>query len=331
MSIELPRKGRPSVRPLISIIMPCYNEERGIERSITSALQQTYGNLELIIVDDGSTDGTRDIISGIDDTRVKLIAQSNKGVCAARNRGIAKATGEYIAFLDADDWWAPNCLEELFSVLSSLPEAALAYCGWQNIGLPGKQSEPFIPPDYETPDKAAQLLVNCRWPIHAALTRKEAVEQADGFDEEFVTSEDFSLWLRIGVRQKIICVPRVLAFYYHHEGTQATKNKLNIARNHWLVQRKFLRENPDIASHIGKQRIHELTDRELLRRGYQSYWKRDLAIAHAIFRMVLRIGFVEFYHLKYTLPALLPFSMYRWLIHIIDRTRFRRESSREAR
>ena len=302
----------------ISVIMPCYNGANHIETSIASVLAQSFQNIELIIVDDGSTDQSLKIVEEVNDPRVVIISQANKGVCVARNRGLLEATGDYVAFIDSDDTWRLDCLLIMYNSLHNQPDITLAYCGWQNIGLQGGQGKPFIPPDYETPDKIEVLLGGCRWPIHAALTRRVAIKDAGGFDERFLTSEDYGLWLRIASYHKIFRVPEVLAFYNHHDGIQATKNKEVVARNNWLVKREFLSQNPEIVRNLGRKRIRELTHGELLRQGYVCYWDRNLEAARAIFRMAMKTGYGKLNDWKYMLPCLLPYYLHVELLEIFD-------------
>ena len=303
----------------ISVIMPCYNAAEHIAASVSSVLGQTFANIQLVVVNDGSTDNSLHILKKIKDNRLEVINQPNSGVCVARNRGLSAAIGAYVAFLDADDTWRPDCLEKLYAALQNKPNVILAYCGWQNIGLPGGQGEPFVPPDYEGPDKVETLLRVCLWPIHATLTKREAIEDAGGFDERFKTSEDYGLWLRIATFNKITRVAEVLAFYNHHDGTQATKNRELVARNHWLVQREFLHEHHEIARQLGRKRVRELTHGELLKQGYICYWDRNLEAAHAIFRMVMKTGYGTLKDWKYMMPTLLPFHLYIALIKLFDR------------
>lgn len=302
----------------ISIIMPCFNVSAHISESVGSALGQTFYNIELIIVNDGSTDKTLQILHRISDPRLKIISQQNRGVSAARNRGLAEATGDYIAFLDSDDAWSPDCLKKLYNALQSEPEAVLAYCGWQNVGLPGGRGEPYVPPDYESHQKLESLLRTCPWPIHAALTRRSAIEAAGGFDEHFSNAEDYGLWLRITLFNRIVRVPEVLAFYHFHEGHQASKNRAQAARNHWLIQQEFLQKHSEIVAQVGLRRIRQLTLGELLKRGYVCYWERDLEAARRIFRMVMKKGFGTLKDWKYMLPALLPLTLHRVLIRLLE-------------
>ena len=110
--------------PQVSVVIPTYNRAHILGRAIDSVLQQTHRDLELIIVDDGSSDGTAALVRGIEDPRVRYVHQQNRGVSAARNRGIAEARAEWLAFLDSDDEWLPQKLERQFSALRGVECAA---------------------------------------------------------------------------------------------------------------------------------------------------------------------------------------------------------------
>lgn len=299
--------------------MPCFNAAAHIRRGVSSALAQTMADIELIVVNDGSTDESLQILKTIKDPRLKIINQLNRGVSAARNRGIKEARGNYIAFLDADDTWDPICLEKLYSALEFYPTAALAYCGWQNLGLPGGRGKPYVPPDYESSTKLEMLLRTCPWPIHAALTRRKFIVKAGGFDERFSNAEDYKMWLGIASRFELVRVPEVLAYYHFHEGPQATKNKAKAAKDNWSVKKEFLRNHPEIVKKIGRNRIRQLTIGMLLERGYECYWTRDLDNARRIFHIVMRTGYGNFRDWMYMLPSLLPMSLHRSLICLSDR------------
>jgi glycosyltransferase involved in cell wall biosynthesis len=306
----------------ISVIMPCYNAAGTLARSVASALGQTYKNIELIIVDDGSTDASRTVLRNLqaEDPRVRVILQENRGAGPARNHGIRRAGGDFIAFLDADDTWAPDCLEKLHAGLMAAPEAALAYCGWQNLGLAPEKCQPYVPPDYEAGDKAASFLETCPWPIHAALIRREAMLEIGGFDERWSSCMDFDLWLRMGVRYRITRVPEVLAYYWHEAGReQITRNRARVALNHWRIQLQFLEQHPEIAAKLGRARIRRLTDGELMERGFLAYWRRDLSTARTIFRQVMRRGYGRLRDWAYMLPCLLPEKWHLKLIHTLER------------
>ncbi len=298
--------------------MPCYNCADHAARGINSVLQQTHTDLELIIIDDGSLDQSEDIIRSFDDSRIRLfIQQINNGVSHARNIGIKHSNGQYIAFLDSDDTWEPLFLEIMLDALSNNPEYSLAYCGWQNLRVEGSHGEPFIPPDYETPEKQDILLGGNRWPIHAALTRREHILYANGFDERLTIGEDYLLWLEIACFEKIVRIPQVLAYYHHHHGVQATKDKYHNVKS-WQVKRTFLLKHPEIEKIIGIKQIRNNTHGKLLEQAYQHYWKRDLDIARHLFRVVMRYGYGSIKDWKYMLPSILPLSWHKKLISLLE-------------
>ncbi len=294
---------------LVSVIVPCYNGERFLPEAIESVLRQTHPALEIVVVDDGSTDGSRAIMEAYGD-RVRIVGQANSGLPAARNAGILASRGQYLAFLDADDYWRDHFLKLMTDALDR-SGAGIAYCGWQNVGLPGGRGMPFVPPDYEgMPDRLQWLFRSPCWPVHAALVRRETVESVGGFDVKWRSCEDFAFWLRTATRTRLVLVPEVLAFYRYH-GDQMIRKRDLIALSHWMVQEEFVAQNPEVLEKLGQKRIRELTLGELLRKGYECYWERDLVSARVIFRSVMRRGYGRARDWKYMLPALLPFSWHR--------------------
>jgi len=311
----------PNYKPLVSVVMPCYNAAAYLEQAVGSVLGQTLADLELIVVDDGSRDASPEILARLaqEDDRLRLLHQDNRGPYPARNLGLRHARGKYVAFLDADDWWDRTFLEKMHRALSE-SGADLAYCGWQNVGLEGKRGDPYVPPDYELEDKAERFLkAAAPWPIHAALTRREVIDEVGGFNVTLPTCMDYDLWLRIAVTRPIQRVPEVLAYYRHHRKGQITDSQWRQAKNVWLVKRNFIQTHPHLIQHLGRKKLQELTNGSLLQRGYDNFWKRDLISAHHIFRMVLRSGGWSLRDLKYLLPALLPLSLYLLLIGVLDR------------
>lgn len=304
--------------PLISIVMPCFNAAAHLPTSVGSVLAQTFSDWELIAVDDGSTDATLAWLQSQTDPRIHTLSQTNQGVSAARNSGLAMARGRYVAFLDADDTWKTSFLGTMMNALETVPEAVLAYCGWQNLGLPNGRGEPFVPPDYENSDKAVTLFAGCRWPIHAALVKREAVLAANGFDPTLKNAEDYALWLSVAITSPIVRVPEVLAYYHFHGGEQASRDLARAALQHWQAQRDYLATHPRFAATLGNTRIRPLTVGELLKRGYDCYWQRDLPAARKIFRAVMKQGYGTLRDWKYMLPAWLPESWHRWLIGLIE-------------
>ncbi len=313
---------RPSQHPLVSVIMPCYNAAPYLAEAMESALHQSYRNVELVVIDDGSTDDSPAIAAGLAAQhagRVTLLETHREGPYPARNIGLSRAEGKLVAFLDADDYWSPEFLEKLYAALVE-SDAALAYCGWQNIGATDRAGEPYVPPDYEEEGKLELFLrAAAPWPIHAALVRKSVIDEVRGFDTHFATCMDYDLWLRIGASRQIVRVPEVLAFYRHHDRGQITSKQWRQAENVWLVKKKFVAAAPHLVARMSRRRLDELIDGGLLRRGYDCYWRRDLVSARKIFRRALRTGTWKVKDLRYLLPALLPEGPYLRLISGADR------------
>lgn len=303
-----------SANPAVSIVMPCHDAAPYLPSSVGSVLAQTFADWELIAVDDGSSDGTLAWLQQQSDRRIRIQAQSNQGVSAARNAGLAGARGRYVAFLDADDTWHPGFVARMLEALEDRPDAALAYCGWQNFGLVSRRGEPFVPPDYENAAKAETLFTGCRWPIHAALTRRVAIVAAGGFDPALKNAEDYALWLRVANSAPIVRVPEVLAYYHFHDGGQASANRARAALNHLKAQRRFLEEHPEFEAALGRKKVRTMMLNELLDRGNACYWKRDLAAARTIFRAVMKHGHGNLGDWCRMLPAWLPESWHRSLL-----------------
>lgn len=304
-------------RPLVSVVMPCFNCRAFVKEAVDSVLAQTLSDFELIVVDDGSTDGSANVLARLE-RPVRVITQSNQGLPAARNAGIEASKGRYIAFLDSDDYWAPHFLERMTDVLER-SDAELAYCGWQNIGVTGGRGEPFVPPDYEArPDKDELLFQNSRWPVHAALLRVDSVRRVGGFDRRWKSCEDFALWLELAVGRPIISVPEVLAYYRHHGQGQMTANTYVVADNLWRIQKDFLRRNPAFRFRLGRRKIRHLIYGEQLRRAYVCYWARDLDCARKLFRRVMRGGFGRAADWPYLTLSLLPRALQAWLLRRRD-------------
>ncbi|MEN9935455.1 MAG: hypothetical protein RLZZ387_2034 [Chloroflexota bacterium] len=215
---------------LVSVIMPTYNYGRFLARAVESVLAQTWGDLELIIVDDGSTDGTPEVAAGLRDPRVRYVRQPNQGPSAARNTGIARARGEYLAFLDADDVWLPEKLARQVALLAARPEAALVYGGCVYVDERGAVLRRV----------AARLRGNLFVPLlrenvisgsaSSALARVVCVRQVGGFPAGLHGNEDWLLWLRLAARWEVEAVDAVLAQITVHAASAST-NQYRMARD----------------------------------------------------------------------------------------------------
>lgn len=306
--------------PLISVIMPCFNAAPYVAEAVASVFGQSYGNVELIVVDDGSTDDSDRILADLAKAhvgRMKLLYSSRVGPYPARNQALKESAGKYVAFLDADDWWAPETLEKLHTALLD-HDADLAYCGWQNVGV-DVQSAPYIPPAYETEDTVAHFVRTCPWPIHAALLKRSIVTQIGGFSERRFASMDYDFWLQtLAVTRNITRVPEVLAFYRWHNQGQVSAVKWRQVLDALDAQQTFIRNNPGLVAHLAAERLWDLTEGQVLRQAYRALWKRDLTSAQRLFRHSASARSFRARDLPYVASALLPASLFGGLVKLAD-------------
>lgn len=305
----------------ISVIMPCYNAARYVEEAVTCVMNQTYPDVELIVVDDGSTDGSVEILERLADRfspRIMFLTQVRRGPFPARNRGLQHAHGDLVAFLDADDYWAKDALEKLASALTG-SHADIAYCGWQNVGEGAPGGDPYVPPDYLELDTAAEFLRTCPWPIHGALVRRSCVDAVGGFSERCYSAMDYDFWLRLYAHtQKLVRVPEVLAYYRWHGQGQISKTRWKQVLDALRVKRDFVAQHPDRIAHLPRSKVIELSDGFLLREAYRAYWERNLTDAQKLFRQALAQGVWRTGDLKYLLPSLLPQPLFLRLVQTVD-------------
>ena len=193
--------------PSISVIIPVYNGEKTIKETIKSVLNQTFTDFELIVVDDGSQDSTLEVLDSIKDSRLKVLSFPNLGVSASRNRGLERATGEFISFLDADDLWTPDKLEAQLKALQENPQADVAY-SWSDwidesgqflragghITVNGNAYEKLLVRDFV--ESGSNPLI-----------RRQALDEVGGFDQSVTPAEDWDMWLRLAARYQFVTVP----------------------------------------------------------------------------------------------------------------------------
>jgi GT2 family glycosyltransferase len=194
------------VTPRFSVIVPAFQAERTLASSLRSVLQQTCGDFELIVVDDGSTDGTAAVAEAfLEDPRVRLLRQENRGLAGARNAGIAAARGRYVSFLDSDDLYLPTYLEAYGAALEAEPRAAFAYGdSWALEDGTGKlrrrtafaRMRPPVPPPVDRLEFMRALLER-NFICVMATVRTDVLQAAGGHNPGFRQAEDYELWLRL--------------------------------------------------------------------------------------------------------------------------------------
>lgn len=211
-------------RPLVTVVIPAYNAERFIAQAIGSVLSQDFGTLELIVVDDGSTDRTAAIANSFDDSRLTLISGPNRGLSRARNAGLTRARGEAIAFLDADDYWLPRKLGVQVTELvqNSTVVAVGTLMRYESadgrvLGTAGQRV------GREEQEQIARGRV-MPFPISSILFRTKVVTNMGGFDEELQDAQDLELLSRVASVGDIRCVPEVMGAYRIHGGSMSAQD-----------------------------------------------------------------------------------------------------------
>lgn len=232
--------------PLVSVIIPVYNGRRFIGAAIESALAQTYNPIEIIVVDDGSTDDSVSIVREYQqqDDRIQLICQANRGVAAARNTGIQNSKGTYVAPLDADDIWFPDKIEAQVEVMErSGPQVGLVYAWSAAIDESGKCTGSVNANHFEGQVFANILFGNFVGNGSAPLIRMECFERLGGYCEEFTElgamgCEDRDLYLRIAEEFRYGVVRSVLVGYRHHDSNMSSDDR-TMNRSHILTVRRL--------------------------------------------------------------------------------------------
>lgn len=213
---------------MVSIIIPTYNRAHLIGRAIQSVLDQTYQDYEIIIIDDGSQDNTKEIIAGIVDNRMRYIAlETNQGVAHARNVGIQEARYDYIAFLDSDDEWLPNKLElQMQKMMESTPNVGVVFC--RMSGKKRNSEERYVCPPENYSKEIVEgdifypLLLQNVIGVPTMLVRKKSLELIGGFKESLQCLEDWELVLRIARNWSIGFVDEILVEVHKSEGSIST-------------------------------------------------------------------------------------------------------------
>ena len=217
--------------PLVSVIIPTYNKALYLKEAIESVLNQTYKNLELLVIDDGSTDNTAEIIKLFNDNRLIYFYQNNKGPAAARNVGIENSKGEFIAFLDSDDLWLEEKLEKQIKFLKENNEVGMLGTGFykidENKNIIGKKQ---FPADN---DRLKKILIKFNpFAQSSVILRKEVIQKVGKYDESFLESEDYDFWLRIARYYKIANLPEYLVMKrFYKENLSPVKDKKQLRFN----------------------------------------------------------------------------------------------------
>jgi glycosyltransferase involved in cell wall biosynthesis len=227
--------------PKVSVIIPTYNRAEFIGRAISSVLTQTFEDFELLVVDDASTDRTRQVVHQIRDDRIRFIAhKANKGGSAARNTGIKQAEGNYIAFLDDDDEWLPNKLQRQVELLDAADqEVGAVYSGFYFVMQQNKSTVKKYLPCHNGVLYHELLAQNLIKTATTVVVREECLEKAGFFDEMLPSCQDWDMWIRIARRHKFVFVKEALCTVYVHGKQISTDLQAKIAGRERMIDKYY--------------------------------------------------------------------------------------------
>lgn len=232
-----------------SVVIPLHNKENQVYRTINSVLSQTYKNFEIIVVDDGSTDNSIDIVNKINDPRIQIIKQSNKGVSAARNKGIKHAKYNHIAFIDADDCWNESFLKSIKNLIVKYPDAGAYATGYKIVNQLNKE---IIPRSIiKFGEKRIGKLNDyfkfaIEFPIVTAssvVIPKKIFNELGGFLENINRGEDLEMWCRVALNYQIAFDSHINAIYFTNYSDQATKKDTVIEKSLVYIAEDILEKN----------------------------------------------------------------------------------------
>ncbi len=208
--------------PSVTVVIPCYNSASTLRETLDSALGQTYDNIQIIAINDGSTDETGDILTAYGD-RITVLSQQNSGQTVAKINGIAQATGDYIAFLDSDDLWDGAKISRQVALMESSPETGLCYTAGYDIDGSGARMSPFFASPSYRGNCFEELLLQNDIVASSVMVRRDALDRLGVFDAELRACENWELWTRIASEYLVDCVDEPLTFYRKHGSNMSSK------------------------------------------------------------------------------------------------------------
>jgi len=220
----------PETAPCVSVAISTWNRAHLVGRAIRSALAQTFEDFELFVVDDGSTDATPEVLAGVDDERLHRVRhERNYGIGRTRNTALGLARGEWVAFLDDDNEWAPDYLERQLAFAASRPGAGVAYCrARQRHARSGSEVEL---PELRQGRVFCDLVEGWNPFVSSALIRRTVLLEAGGLDERLRATEDRDLWMRLAQRTEFAGASDVLLIRHERHGPQLSRNPDFLARD----------------------------------------------------------------------------------------------------
>lgn len=296
--------------PKISVILPAYNGERFIAAAIDSVLAQTYGDYEIIVVNDGSKDRTAEILSRYD-KKIKVISQENGGIAKARNVAIENSEGEYLAFLDQDDIWLPGKLELQTALMEKDRKIGMAYTDVYIIGDNNAELSSFKLRKPRRGMIAEDLFLNNFIATSSVMTRRECFDRVGLFDQELSPCLDYDRWLNIAALYKIDYVDAPLVKFRDHVST-FRKNEILTAGKIVATLQRFVDTHPDIRRALGSK-----ADRKIsyyyINLGNKHLANGDFKKAFSGFRAALKMGvpFKTFFYIIFSASSELTRNLLR--------------------
>ncbi|MEH2023499.1 glycosyltransferase [Nostoc sp.] len=316
--------------PKISVIIPAYNSENTIKHTIQSVLNQTFSDLELIVINDGSQDSTLEVVTQIQDSRIKVFSYSNAGGNVSRNRGLHRAVGEFVSFLDADDLWTPDKLQSQLKALQENVTAKVAYSWTDYINANGQfiLSGKRINVNENVYEKL--LLNNFLENGSNPLICRKALITLGGFDESLNAAQDWDMWLRLASKFNFICVPSV-QILYRISANSVSSNLVRQEKACLQVLERAYKERPSTLKHGWNISLANLY-KYLTCKALQKPFNRQKALASARFLWKyflndpLRLQNLNF-TLKLLLKTIIIFTSPTLLYSIINRREVRSQEA----
>lgn len=271
--------------PAISILTPAYDVARFVGAAVDSVLAQDFPDWEMIVVDDGSRDGTGEIVAARRDPRIRLIAQENAGVSAARSRAMAAARGEAFLFLDADDWLAPDALRRLLAALATAPEAVGAHGGYAVMAEDAKPGDTPLrrkTGPFPAGDLLETLLVENLFANGGhLLLRREAVQQAGPFLAQLRYGEDWEYWIRLSLQGPWAAVTDGTPILHMRQRAGSAYHRMAHDPSAFAPAMQAIWGNPRLEARLGRARLQQIRrraeaenawiiGREMIRHGHRA-------------------------------------------------------------
>jgi glycosyltransferase involved in cell wall biosynthesis len=269
-------------QPLVSVIIPAYNSASYVAQAVDIALAQSYAPLEIIVVDDGSSDNTAEVLKPYEE-RIQFVQQANHGPAHARNTAIRRARGELLAFLDADDQWLPEKLALQVPHFLGNPKVGVVHSDWVVLDMETGQRRPSTRPHHLGVGNCYRRLFDDIYVnTPTAVVRRECLERVGMFDEELRVYEDYDLMIRIARHYEFAYLAQPLLIYRKHPHN-TTRNQLNCVVGLWKTITKMVEADPSLWHELGKDAVTRKLSQLSFGAGYFYYDQGDFRAARRCF------------------------------------------------